>query len=250
MTTKGSALRKKIVPDAVLADTGRRIQSQVHTARSLAAPKTIGERMAARRNELGLSQEQVAKQVTFHPKTGQRGGEKVSLARNTYNTYETDKVPPGLEQIVGIAKALKVQPAYIAFGGEKRPEITEYTFDTTKREFITRANWALDETWLAENFGELPSDLGLMMVPEETAGLREGEIAIVRKGNEPSAVGGDFVFSHGRQVRCAYVRQVPRSNRLRVYSPDRLNHEEIAATSVHLFGEVIGKVGALASTTH
>ena len=85
-------------------------------------PETLGQRMAARRLELGLTQAQVAKQVRFKTKTGRRKDAESVLTRNAYCMYEIDGAEPDLQKIVGIAKALQVSPGWLAFGEQADPE--------------------------------------------------------------------------------------------------------------------------------
>ncbi len=79
-------------------------------------PATLGQRMAARRLELGLTQSHVAKQVRFKPKTGRRRDAETVLSRNAYCMYEIDGAEPDLQKILAIAMALEVGPAWLAFG--------------------------------------------------------------------------------------------------------------------------------------
>lgn len=84
-------------------------------------PETLGQRMAARRLDLHLTQAQVARQVRFTPKTGRRRNVETVLSRNAYCMYETDTVEPDFPKLAGIAKALGVSKGWLAFG-EGRPE--------------------------------------------------------------------------------------------------------------------------------
>ncbi len=81
-------------------------------------PETLGQRMAARRLELGLTQAQVARQVRFKTKTGRRKNAESILTRNAYCMYEIDGSEPDLQKIVGVAKVLQVSPGWLAFGEE------------------------------------------------------------------------------------------------------------------------------------
>jgi transcriptional regulator with XRE-family HTH domain len=71
--------------------------------------------MAQRRLQLRLTQAQVAKQVPFQRKRGTERSAR-PLSRNSLAMYETDKSEPNLRLIEGIATALRVSPAWLAFG--------------------------------------------------------------------------------------------------------------------------------------
>src|SRR5262245_61799343 len=79
-------------------------------------PNTLGQRMTARRIELDLTQDQVASQVRYRPKSGRGKGVEKSLSRATLAMYERDASQPDLQKIEEIAKALKVAPGHLAFG--------------------------------------------------------------------------------------------------------------------------------------
>jgi len=72
--------------------------------------------MAKRRIELNLTQARVAARVTFEAKTATRRPAQRPPARNTYAMYELDAAEPSLKTLEGIAAALFVSPAWLAFG--------------------------------------------------------------------------------------------------------------------------------------
>lgn len=78
--------------------------------------KTIGQRIARRRVELNLKQEQVARQVTYRQKSGRKKETERRLSRATLAMYERDLAEPDLQKIIAIAAALSVTPSWLAFG--------------------------------------------------------------------------------------------------------------------------------------
>lgn len=83
---------------------------------------SCGQRMVKRRIELNLTQARVAARVTFEAKTATRRPVQRPLARNTYAMYELDAAEPSLKTLEGIAAALSVSPAWLAFGiGHRGP---------------------------------------------------------------------------------------------------------------------------------
>jgi transcriptional regulator with XRE-family HTH domain len=79
-------------------------------------PTTVGQRLIVRRLALGLTQEEVASKVMFRPKSGKRENHDCPLSRNAYCMYERDLVPASLKMVEGLANALGVSPAWLAFG--------------------------------------------------------------------------------------------------------------------------------------
>lgn len=79
-------------------------------ARDADGMETIGERMKAARERLGLSQEEVAR--------------RAGLTLQSVYRYESGKVEPKISNVTSIATALECDPAWLTFGehGEDRSE--------------------------------------------------------------------------------------------------------------------------------
>lgn len=85
--------------------------------------KTIGQRMAQTRLKLNVTQEEVAARVLITSKSGESSGVERPLSRNAYCMYERDFLEPSFANMISIAKALGVEPAWLAFGETKSTEM-------------------------------------------------------------------------------------------------------------------------------
>lgn len=233
------AVRPKAVPDRKKI---HRVGSHVNNDPS--SLDTIGKRMTQRRLELRLTQEQIANQVVFTPRSGAKSKDSVILSRNAYCLYETGGVEPDLLKIMGIAKALDVSPEWLAFGRGERKQVDELYFDSKTTSFKAASSWIISEEWLRDHFGLNPSDVVLTVISEYSQNFVPGDIAIVRKDSEPSITGSEFVFGYKGTVRNAQVTRVSRTDTLRVFSTDLKTHEEIPLKSTTILGKVIGKISS------
>lgn len=220
-----------------------RVGTHVHA--SMGEPTTIGSRMAKRRLELGMTQETIASQIVFTPKTGKREFDEVTLSRNGYGMYETGQVEPDLDKIVAIAKALGVTPQWLAFGVGERPSVEEFVYDPGKKAFVTESSWLLSEQWISDNFSLNPTDIGLYVISDYSANFQPGNAAIVQRNVEPTAAGGEFIFAFKGRIKVAHVTKPQRSDNIRIFAVDNKTHEEVSAKQIVFLGEVIGKLGSL-----
>lgn len=233
--------------DAIPEKTLHRIGTRIHDA-TVTSPKTVGQRMAARRLELGMTQEQVAHRVIFIPQTGQRAGVKQHLSRNSYCMYEIGSVEPDLQKLEQIAKALQVSPQWLAFGIDERGTVDEMAYDPKKNTFSPVHKWMMSPQWVQEQFGMAPSDLVLFAISEFNDNYKAGDVAIVRRGVEPNANGGDYVFASKGEVRTAHIIRPARSTNYRVFSSDRTKHEELPPSKLMILGRVAGKIENISSS--
>jgi transcriptional regulator with XRE-family HTH domain len=103
----------------------------VHSLNKL---ETVGQRMAARRLQLGLTQKEVASQLNVTPKSGRKRGVDSQLSRNAYGMYEIDEAEPDLKKIARIAEVLRVSPGWLAFGTDVSPRLHEVEHDAKRLE--------------------------------------------------------------------------------------------------------------------
>lgn len=215
-------------------------------------PSTLGGRLAQRRTELGLKQETVASQIFITQKSqsklpGRAMGSARPLSRTAYVMYETDSVPPPLELVSQMAVVLKTSPAWIAFGIGQRDQIDEVEYDPKTDSYHTARTWALDENWLRERFEVQVADIALVTAPDYTPSLAPGDVAIVKRGVEPTASGGEFVYGCDDGLRVAHVTRPARGGPYRVYEADLKSHTDVEPGDFNVFGRVIGKITDLSA---
>lgn len=237
-------------PKLVVKDHEPRILHRVGSLvndSALGEPKTVGQRMAARRLELKMTQDDVAKRVVFQPKTGSRRNDEVVLSRNAYCMYETGGVEPDLPKIEGIAKVLEVTPQWLAFGVEERKTVASFKFNVAKKTFVPSETWVLPEDWLARNLGVQASDIELFIPHETKKGQFESGDAIIvqRKAEVPGGSFGKFLFVYSGKVRVAELTRPHRSENLKVSMPGSKKPQEIPSHRVQIWGRVIGKIASL-----
>lgn len=219
-----------------------RVGSLVHD-KILDKPKTIGQRMTARRMQLHMTQEAVAEKVVFTPKTGSRMNDEVVLSRNAYCMYETDSSEPSIDKIEAIAKVLKVTPNWLAFGQGAREKVEASKFHPKKKSFQQSAHWIIPEEWLAQNFGVAPTEIEFFNVTEYSGDFAPGNVAIVRRGMEPTNAVDLFLFKHNGKPRIALISRPAKGAPIRLFSDDKSSHSEISR--IKIFGKVVGKIGSL-----
>lgn len=85
--------------------------------------KEIGERIAAARNGLGLSQQ------ALHVRTKQADSEKLGISRAVLSLYETGTNKPGAREIRILCNTLKVTPNWLLYGTESPAPATRASMD-------------------------------------------------------------------------------------------------------------------------
>ena len=109
-------------------------------------PTSAGQRIAARRMELHLTQAQVAKKVSYEPKSGRQKGKPRPLSRATLAMYEIGAAEPSLKIIEAIALVLDDSPGRLAFGETPaKPEPTATAESEAKPD-------APSDTWVLPQF--------------------------------------------------------------------------------------------------
>lgn len=235
-----------------------RARSLIHKDAALEHPKTIGERIAARRKELNLTQAEVAEMVSLTQQSDSRkdtstkpgwvakqAGESRPLSRTAYIMYETDSVKPQFPVLEQIALALRAAPEYIAFGVGPSHPIEQMVYNADIDEFERIDIWTLNPQWLAERFDAAPHELALAAINDFSPTLKPGDMAVVRRGVEPNASGGEFVFGMDGELRVAHLTRPARGGPYRVYESDLKAHNDVEPGDLHILGKVIGKIGEL-----
>lgn len=207
-------------------------------------PKNLQERLASRRLDLDMSQEGVAEQVSFW---NARKQERKTLSRSAYCMYESGDVVPDLDKIKTLANILRCTPEWLAFGiGEvttTRNMVDEVEYHAKSGDFITRKTWTLDPEWLETRFDAAAGDLALVTVNDFSASLKPGDVAVVRRGIEPTSAHGEYVFAYEDEMKVAPVTRPTSKGPYRIYDADRRHYEEVTASALHFLGKVVGRMG-------
>jgi transcriptional regulator with XRE-family HTH domain len=208
-------------------------------------PQNLAERLIARRQDLDLSQEAVAEQITFW---NARQHETKVLSRSAYCMYESGEVTPDLGKIMTLAKVLKCTPQWLAFGIGEEPAATdnlieEVSWNARNSRFEQKQTWAFDAEWTLGRFESAPSDLALTMVNDFAPSVKPGDMAIVRREVSPNASGGEFAFVQDDEIKIAHVTRPTAKGAFRVYDADKRNHVEVDADNLTFLGKVMGRIG-------
>lgn len=235
-----------------------RAHSLIHKPAALANPQTIGERIAARRQALKLTQAQVAEMVHLTQQSTSRkdsstkpgwtpkeAGDIRTLSRTAYNMYESNSVKPVLAVLEQIARALRTSPEYIAFGVGTPDPIEQIAFNGQIDEFEPISLWSLPADWVHERFGAEPYALALAAINDFSPSLRPGDMAVVKRGVEPNAAGGEFVYGMNGEMQVAHLTRPARGGPYRVYDADRKTHTDVDPGEINILGSVVGKIGEL-----
>lgn len=206
------------------------------------APTSLKERLISRRQELNLSQGDVAKKITFWNNKQQ---EWKKLSRSAYCMYEAGEVVPDIDKIIRISTVLHCSPEWLAFGVGNRNAVEEIGYDAKAVDFTSKGFWNLDEDWVRTRFDAEPTDIVLAMVNDFSPSLKPGDMAVVRKDQEPNAGGGEYVFARDDEMTVAHVTRPHAGGGYRVYTPDLKSHDEIEAGELNFLGKVVGKLGDL-----
>lgn len=208
-------------------------------------PENLKERLIARRQELNLSQGDVAKQIEFWNNKAQL---RKVLSRSAYCMYESGEVTPDLGKIVTLAKVLKCSPEWLAFGiGESDTTndnlVEEVEWDAKTAEFSPRKTWTIDPEWAETRFSATPADLALATVNDFSPSLKPGDLAVVRRDVEPKSGGGEFVFVQDDEMKVAHLTRPTAEGPYRVYETDRKNYSEVPQDDLTFLGKVVGRMG-------
>lgn len=234
-TAKPAARRNDPAPVAVKAPAKGAVKALVTN------PKSLTDRLIARRQELDLSQAQVAALITFWNKKQQ---EWKPLSRSAYCMYEAGDVVPDKDKIERLAIALQSTPEWLMFGIGARTTLDEIEWDAKAGDFNTTRSWPMDEDWLRAQFDCPGKALALVMVNDFSYNLKPGDTAFVRKDIVmPNAAGGEFVFVQDGEMRAAHVTRPTGAGPVRIYDAERREHIDVEADDLTFLGKVVGLMG-------
>lgn len=204
-------------------------------------PKNLQERLIARRQELDLSQAQVANLITFWNK---KSAEWKPLSRSAYCMYEAGDVVPDKDKIERLAVALQSTPEWLMFGIGARTMLDEVEWDAKVDDFVTTRSWPMDEDWLRSQFDCHGTVLALVRVNDYSYNLKPGDTAFVRTDvKEPNPIGGEFIFILDGEMQVAHVTHPSADGPYRIYDADRRDHVEVEAEELAFLGKVVGLMG-------
>lgn len=209
------------------------------------SPQNLQERLTARRQELGMSQEQVAVKITFWNNKQQVWKQ---LSRSAYCMYESGEVVPDLDKIMRLADVFHCTPQWLAFGtmeDNNIDNVEEVIYDEDAAGFTCKRFWDLDPEWVRSRFDTEPSEVALVMVNDFSPNFKPGDLAVVRKDAHPTVAGGEFVFVQDDEIRIAHVTRPHAGGGYRIYDTDLKHHEEVAPEALIFLGKVVGKMGDL-----
>lgn len=240
--------------------TPHRVGSMVIKGSELENPQTMGQRIAARRLELGYKLDDVAKQITLVHKTGKRRGQTSRLSRPAYNMYEIGQVEPTIPVLKQIAQVLKTSAGWLAFGEGDRNPIEQVTYNPKEDTFVAKTKadlkkkptlshfdrkglWSFDAEFLRERFDVESHEIAVAQVHDYSPSLKPGDLAIVRRDEEPGRGAAEFMIGYKDEMVALPVSRPARGGPYRVYSADRKSHEDVDPGEVNILGRVIGKIG-------
>lgn len=191
----------------------------------------VGERLRARREELGLKQQDVA----------ERAG---TFARVAYTNFENGNVVPGPEKIFDIARALETSAKWIYFGDDADfpnvAPISEMRFHGGRWADAGR-RWGIDRQWFADAFPEMDTgQLAAVRAESDGSTVVAGDIALVDRSTKPrEKVREEFVFSFAGAIYIADLVKVGDGYDIYV-NEKKTSH----ATShqIRILGHVIGMI--------
>lgn len=218
-----------------------------HTPTMLEMIEGLKDRLKEKRDALGMSQLDVARQIIFW---NNKQHEHKVLSRSAYCMYESGEVVPDLSKIVLLATVLKCDPQWLAFGiGEQSTDmpgmIEEVDYIQDGEAWVTLKPWTFDEDWIVSRFEVAPEALALYTVNDFSTSLKPGDVAIIRRGQEPSATHAEYVFAQGGVPAVASITRPHRGGPYRVYGADRKKFTEVDPDELHFLGKVVGKVSEL-----
>jgi len=162
--------------------------------------------------------------------------------------FDRERSKAAVIEVEKVAKVLKTTPAWLAFGSG-RDEVEEIVYDSKTDSFERKGSWALDEAWLRERYEVAPAEISLAVVTDYSPSLVPGDVAIVKRGAEPSvASGGEFVYGHQDELHVAWMNRAARGGPYRIYDKDMKSFSELEPKDVNILGRVIGKVTSAGET--
>ncbi len=145
MNTKTASARKPTSEGrhlSVVKDRDKRIMSHTHDEDVMSHPQSLTERLASRRVEVGLSQEEVADKIRVIRYGGTKKERIQKIARNTYCNYERGTVPIKKEVLEQVAQILQISVEWLMWGENKVSTIKELFPDWTEEDIV----FALEST--------------------------------------------------------------------------------------------------------
>jgi transcriptional regulator with XRE-family HTH domain len=238
----GTATRTR--QPAVVADEPKVMHRKGSLKGRVTDPTNLAERLISRRQELDLSQDDVAKKIRFW---NARAHEHKILSRSAYCMYESGEVKPDLNKIGLLAKVLKCTPEWLAFGIGDEPAATdnlieEIVWHAGEKSFEPKQTWTFDAAWTFDRFDASPSDLALTMVNDFAPTVKPGDMAVVRRDLVPNASGGVFAFVQDDEIKIAHVTH-PTGGQFRIYDAERHNHTKVPGKKLKFLGKVVGRIG-------
>lgn len=211
-------------------------------------PKTIGQRITARRLALNMTQEQVAERCWITQKsnsqtTGLKAGDRKKLSRSAYCMYETDSVAPVIDVLEQIAAVLSLSREYVFFG---TPTIEEIAYKASEDDFPLQGHWNLNADWVKRNFHHKPEELVLARLTQD--GLAPaGSMAVIQRGTEPGRSVQPFVFAVHGELTSGYVSRPSRGGLYQVFATPkaRTPKARYEAYEINIVGKMVGQIGAL-----
>lgn len=204
----------------------------------------LKDRLKQKRDELRLSQLDVARQIVFW---NNKQHEHKRLSRSAYCMYESGEVVPDLTKIVLLAAVLQCEPQWLAFGLGERSTVTpdaveEVDYDTASGEWKSVKSWTLDNEWVQSRFDTAPNTIALYTVNDFSHNLKPGDIAVIRPGLEPTQSHAEYVFAMNDESTVASVTRPHRGGPYRVYDAARKGYTEVEPGDLHILGKVVGKL--------
>jgi len=213
--------------------------------KDLDEPKTIGQRITARRLALGLSQQEVADRCWITQKnnsniTGAQKGDRKRLSRSAYCMYETDSVTPVIDVLEQIADALELSREYVFFG---TPTIQELRYNPHEDDFAHKGHWTLDPAWVKREVHTRPGDLMLCTVTEDGI-INDGDMAIVRRDAEPGRTVEPFVYAMDGKATTGFVSRPQRAGPYLIYASGKAKKHtrEAGAFEINILGKLVGSI--------
>lgn len=208
-------------------------------------PTNLEERLIARRQELDMSQNEVAEKIKFW---NNKQKASKTLSRSAYCMYESGEVTPDVHKLELLAKVLKCEVGWLAFGIGDTPRATDnlveqVDWDAATHEFVPKQSWSFDAEWATTRFDAPPADLAIASVNDFSPNLKPGDLAVVRRGIEPTSAGGEFVFVQDDEMKVAHVTRPSAGGAYRIYDADRRTHAEATADDLTFLGKVVGRIG-------
>jgi len=214
--------------------------------------QTPGQRMAQRRKELGLRQEDVAEKVVIRRKDGT----EERMSRSGYCMYEQDAVTHDVKKIEKIAAVLQSTPEYIAYGVSDDNSIPQVALDD-RGDFSHVKKWRIDDEWLYEQHEVEPSEVVLWQATNATNRVEMDDMLVVKLDTKPGSNPNEYDFVFEEKTRAkgeveatskAKVGVLSRPSRNGPYflaSKDGKRTRQIAEQDIAILGRVIAKIGAV-----